>query len=234
MTGRTPSKSDVSRPLDDGEYTYKKSFYQSADVAADYDFHRLGSSSRQRRHRANWRVIRRALERAGDISSVLDLPGGTGRFSRLVADGGCRVFCADISLDMMLVSARNHRNVTAVGDYVQADAEGLPYCDGAFDCVLSIRFLHHVDGDDRVRILRELGRVSRRWLIVDLRHRYSYHWLRWGMKRLFGRVSRRPPRLTRRQLRTEMAAAGLRIVDVKSVAPIFSDKWIVLAEVSHR
>lgn len=231
---RKPSKSDVSRPLDDGEYGYKKTFYQSAEVAADYDFHRLGSPSRQRRHHANWRVIRRALVRAGPVDTVLDLPCGTGRFSRLVAESGARVIGSDISLAMMAVAAEVHRGVAGVGGFVQADAERLPFRDDAFDCVLSIRFLHHVDGDHRVRILRELGRVARRWVIVDLRHRYSYHWLRWLAKRLFGRIARLPPRLTRRRLEAEMKAASLEIVDVSSVAPVFSDKWIVLAEVADR
>ncbi len=233
MNSQQPSKTDVSRPLDDGEYAYKKAFYQSADVAEDYDFHRLGSAGRRRRHMANWKVIERALDAAVGASSVLDLPCGTGRFSRLIANRGCRVSCSDISLEMMSVARKVHSGIDSVTDFVQADAEQLPYPDDAFDCVTSIRFLHHVDGEARVNILRELGRVSGRWLIVDLRHRYSYHWLKWGVKRLFGRVSRMPPRLTRRQLESEMTQAGLRIVKVFSVAPIFSDKWIVLAEAAH-
>ena len=98
MSSRQPGKTDASRPLVDGDYAYKKAFYQSEEVAADYDFHRLGSASRRRRHRANWKVIERALDGTTDVASVLDVPCGTGRFSRLIAEKEIRVLCSDISL----------------------------------------------------------------------------------------------------------------------------------------
>jgi DNA-binding HxlR family transcriptional regulator len=81
-----------------------------------------------------------------------------------------------------------------------------------------------------VRILKEFARIARRWVIVDLRHRYSYHWLRWKAKHLFGQIARLPPRMTRRQLASEVTEAGLVIRKVFSVAPVFSDKWIVVLE----
>jgi len=230
MTSRKPGKTDRSRPRDDGEYAYKKAFYQSSEVASDYDFHRLGSSSRQRRHRSNWKVIRRALGLTQGVKTVLDLPCGTGRFSGLVGELGYKVLCSDISVEMMTVAQKAHEGDTAIAGFFRADAERLPFAHQSVDCVLSIRFLHHADSKDRVRILQEFARVSRRWVIVDLRHRYSYHWLRWRGKYLLRQIARMPPRMTRRQLFREATEAGLVIRNVFSVAPIFSDKWIVVLE----
>ncbi len=230
MTSRKPGKTDRSRPRDDGEYAYKKAFYQNSEVASDYDFHRLGSPSRQRRHRSNWKVLRRALDLTKGVETVLDLPCGTGRFSGLVGELGYKVLCSDISIAMMTVAQKVHEGDSAIAGFLRADAERLPFAPQSIDCVLSIRFLHHADAEHRVRILKEFARIARRWVIVDLRHRYSYHWLRWKAKHLFGQIARLPPRMTRRQLASEVTEAGLVIRKVFSVAPVFSDKWIVVLE----
>ncbi len=58
--------------------------------------------------------------------------------------------------------------------YVRADAEAMPFPAKSVDCVMSIRFLFHVDPQTRRRMLREFGRVSRRWIIADYRHKYSF------------------------------------------------------------
>jgi 2-polyprenyl-3-methyl-5-hydroxy-6-metoxy-1,4-benzoquinol methylase len=50
------------------------------------------------------------------------------------------------------------------------DALTLPYPDASFDVVLASLILHHMDGEDQVRLLRELYRVARRVVLVnDLR-----------------------------------------------------------------
>jgi SAM-dependent methyltransferase len=226
---RRPSRSDVSRPREDG-YAYKKGFYRQADVAADYDFHRFGSPERQRRNRRKWRAIVRALDEAGAVRSVLDLPCGTGRFSGALAARGADVVAADISLEMIRGAREKSPAVGSLLGYVQADAEALPFADDAFDCVACIRFMFHVDSATRVRILREMRRVSRRWLVVDYRHRYTARWLKWRILSALGLARRRLDRVTRGELASEFAAAGLAVRRVIPVTRLFSDKWIVLGE----
>ena len=79
----------------------------------------------------------RLQPRAGE--HVLDLATGTGWGSRVIAQrfAGVRVTGADIA-DQMLEHARS--TATRLGlsiDYKQADAEQLPFADGAFDAVIS-------------------------------------------------------------------------------------------------
>ncbi len=51
-------------------------------------------------------------------------------------------------------------------NYVRATALALPFSDGAFEFVLSARLSHHIrDHEQRLQHLRELLRVSRRWLM---------------------------------------------------------------------
>jgi len=230
---KKPSRNDVSKPKVE-EYAYKKEFYRDAAVAADYDQHRFMTPKRKRRNARKWRAIQRALDKTTGVRSVLDLPCGTGRFTGDLAGSGLKVIGGDISLQMMREAAASRRldNAGILG-YVQADAEALPFSSESIDCIVSIRFMFHVDPVTRRRILREMGRISRRWLVVDYRHRYSARWVLWRVRHALGLLRQTPERVSRGGLRSEFDDAGLQIRSVIPVRRWLSDKWIVLAEATH-
>ena len=62
---------------------------------------------------------------------------------------------------------------------VRADAPNLPFADGSFDYAITNMFLHHLDDDQIVTVLRETSRVARRGIIVAdlLRNRRAYAWI---------------------------------------------------------
>jgi len=116
---------------------------------------------------------------------------------------------------------------------VRADAEALPFRAKSADCVMSIRFLFHVDPQTRRRMLREFGRVSRRWIIADYRHKYSFRYGVWKLTRAL-RLTRRPfERVSVKSMKSEFEDAGLRVVKIVAVRRWLSDKWVVLAESGH-
>jgi len=227
---KRPSSRDPSTPKADG-YTYKKKFYQSDAVAEDYDRHRFTTRARQKRNRREWATTLRALRKATGAHVVLDLPCGTGRFTGNVARAGYEVIGADISTPMMRQAlAKPELALDNIIGYVQADAERIPLASASVDIAMSIRFMHHVDSQTRRRILREMGRVSKRWLVIDYRHRYAPRWVIWRIARSLG-LTRKPfARVTRREMESEFHDAGLNIVDVLPTRRGLSDKWIVLAE----
>jgi ubiquinone/menaquinone biosynthesis C-methylase UbiE len=233
---KRPGKNDPSRPTKDG-YDYKREFYRSDQVAEDYDFHRFSSPERQKRNARKWAAIRRALSQTTGVRTILDLPCGTGRFTGALAREGYEVVGSDISHEML----RKASSVTqqgmpanqpaAIRGYVQANAEKLPLRDNSLDCVVSIRFMMHVDPVTRVRMLREFARVSRRWVIVDYRHKYTF---RYVLTHTFGKLGfgRTPlSRVSTDELHEEFRKAGFVVRDVIRVStPLLSDKWVVLAE----
>nr|WP_297459746.1 bifunctional demethylmenaquinone methyltransferase/2-methoxy-6-polyprenyl-1,4-benzoquinol methylase UbiE [uncultured Halomonas sp.] len=114
---------------------------------------------------------RLTLERAGVRRGhhVLDIAGGTGdltlKFSRLVGPTG-RVVLADINQSMLAVG-RDKLLDSGVGDnveYVQANAERLPFPDNSFDCITIAFGLRNVTDKDAAlasmtRVLKPGGRL---------------------------------------------------------------------------
>lgn len=231
---RKPGRGDISRADRAANYAYKKRFYQSPEVASDYDFHRFGSPERQRRNTRKWKTIRRALARAGgrdSIRTILDLPCGTGRFTGHLGRDGYDVIGSDIAMEMMQVAAKQLAGTPGLHGYVRADAEHLPLTDNAIDCVMSIRFLLHIDPATRVSIVREMARVSTRWLILDYRHKHSYRYVTLRLRQMLGVPSaRKLPQVSRAEMTRELEAAGVRVTKIFPVASFFSDKWVVLCE----
>ncbi|WJG09106.1 bifunctional demethylmenaquinone methyltransferase/2-methoxy-6-polyprenyl-1,4-benzoquinol methylase UbiE [Aliiglaciecola sp. LCG003] len=100
---------------------------------------------------------------------VLDLAGGTGdlaaKFSKMVGPTG-KVVLADINNAMLTVGRDKLRNLGLVGnlEYVQANAEMLPFPDNTFD-VITIAFgLRNVTDKDKAlasmyRVLKPGGRL---------------------------------------------------------------------------
>lgn len=223
------SRKGISEPKRAG-YGYKKRFYRDDDVAAHYDRERFDGPFKRRRNRRKWRTIRRALAAIeAPVRRVADLPCGTGRFTADLAGPGIDVVGCDISIEMMREAARGADAAERVRGFVQTDAESLPFREDAFDAIVSIRFMFHVDPDTRIAILREMGRVAP-FQVVDYRHRYSYRYAKWRVLRALGLTGRELERVSRAELARELAAAGLETVAIFPVARVFSDKWIVLAE----
>ncbi|MGB2426230.1 MAG: bifunctional demethylmenaquinone methyltransferase/2-methoxy-6-polyprenyl-1,4-benzoquinol methylase UbiE [Alteromonas sp.] len=123
---------------------------------------------------------------------VLDLAGGTGdltaKFSRLVGEKG-QVILADINREMLKVGRDKLRDKGIVGnvDYVQANAEELPFPDNHFDLITMAFGLRNVTDKDKAlasmfRVLKPGGRLlvlefskpTQEWLskVYDA---YSFH-----------------------------------------------------------
>ena len=209
---------------DDARWERKQSLYQDPAVVASYDELRFTRGTGRRSTERKWRAIRAGIGEEFDaLRSVLDLPCGTGRFTGHFLGAGKRVVAADRSIPML--SAARGKREGAV--YACCDAERLPFADRSFDLVLSVRFLLHVPRDRRAGVLREMARVARRWVVVDVRHRYS---LATVSKRWRARLAGRPLpslRYSLREIDEDLRAAGLSLAKRTWLAPGFSEKMLL-------
>jgi SAM-dependent methyltransferase len=221
-------------------YEHVKRRYRDSVVATTYDSSRFLSARGQKRNRLTLAAIQRAFDKAASlgtpIRSCLDLPCGTGRLFPWLLQRRLRFVGADISLEMMQAAWSKEHIANGGGlslALVQCDGESLPFKGQSLDAVFSIRFMFHVPREVRIRMLQEMGRVSRRWLIVDFRHCYN---MRWCFRRLcygLGLARHLGEVWSRASLHREAAEAGLRLVGFFSPRrglAFFSDKWIVLLE----
>lgn len=120
------------------------------DVAARYDLTNallsLGSASL-------WRIatVRALGIQAGD--RVLDIAAGTGTSSAAIARAGARVTALDFSPGMVAVGRQRHPDI----EFVEGDAEQLPFDDASFEAVTISFGLRNVK--DPHRALAEMRRV---------------------------------------------------------------------------
>lgn len=140
-----------------------------------------------------------ALRDTGEDVSILDV--GTGNAGSLLdlvrwgrAGGGT---WGGVGLDLhpqvVTIARRNVRSL-AVIRIVQGDALRLPFRDEAFDVVLSILTLHHLEHAAAVQAVTEMARVARRRVLVNDLHR---HPVNYALARLLSWTLWRGDRLTR-------------------------------------
>ena len=144
-------------------YPAKQRYWGS--IAREYNQWRLGSPARRfiwgREFRLLERIVREQIEEG---STILDAPTGTGRFLSLFENLGHKAAGIDISADML--KAQNNLSRTHNALLLRGDCEKLPFGNGSFDYIFSLRFLGHVPPEVRVRVLQEFKRVARKGMIV--------------------------------------------------------------------
>ena len=90
---------------------------------------------------------------------ILDLATGTGWTARRVAELGARVTAVDIAEPLLAAARSEAAHLSERLTFQQADAEALPFADGAFDGVISTYGVIFAGRPDRAAA--ELARVTR-------------------------------------------------------------------------
>ena len=215
-------------------YERAKARYRDAAVAAAYDSWRYETPRGRRKNRRDLAAIGRALDEAArrgePVREALDLPCGTGRLAPLLFERSISAAGADVSLEMLLETFRKLGKKFPI---FQCSADAIPLRPASFDAVFAIRFLFHLERPSRAAVFREMARVSRRWLILDVRHRYTLRWVGWRIRHALGLLPSVQHRFSRAGLEEELSEAGLAVCGIYPSRRYFgwvSDKWTVLAE----
>ena len=99
-------------------------------------------------------------------SSVLDVAGGTGNAAIAAARSNCHVTCTDYVPELLERGRERARAERLDIAFEAADAEALPYADGAYDAVLSV--FGAMFAPDQPRAAAELARVCRPGGLIGL------------------------------------------------------------------
>ncbi len=214
-------------------WTERREGWTDEDVASDYDARRFAGPMQRRKHANDARLVRGLLARVGAGLHVLDAPTGTGRMVQDLLAAGHRVTGIDLSEPMLhqaLQSPGAGPNAGGFRGFLSGEIERLPFRDDAFDAVISLRFLFHAkDPEVRARLLAEFHRVSP-WMIGHVRSRENLkHAGRW-LRSHAGLSRRYRPAQGRRELASELASCGWRLVESTPVSRVFSDKVLFLAQ----
>ncbi len=191
----------------------------SGDYARRYKEERFHTFWGRRTHERESRAVADLLSLAAPLEGPwLDMPCGAGRLTPLLPEA----VCCDLNPEMLRLLDPSFPSVLASG-------LALPFRDRAFEGVLSIRFLPHLAGPaERIQALKEMARVSRRWVLVSFFHALSLQEARRRIKQVLFHRRRGRRAQTYGSFRREALEAGLRPVAARPLAPLLSEQWIVL------
>jgi ubiquinone/menaquinone biosynthesis C-methylase UbiE len=169
--------------------------------------------------RALARLIRCRLK-AGD--RALDVPSGYGRFAEILSSEGIWTVHADRSTAMLRLGLQDEFQE---GSPVIADVRSLPFRSDAFDLVMSVRMLQHLDPEGSRAALSELTRVCRRTLVLTF---YAPTFLHRLQRRLSGR--KRLNLMRFEEVKSRVKGAGMRVRLSRKLLPFYHAQSVAVFE----
>jgi hypothetical protein len=133
-------------------------------------------------------------------------------------------------MQMMAVARRRSAQWRGRVAFCQMDCLCLPLADRAVTSTFSLRFLQHFAPEDRILFLRELRRVSQRWVVVTLGLSTPWLRLRRRIKRGLGLREGLRHVATNQDIAEELRQAGLREVQRRWTVPFLSEQVLLVCE----
>ncbi len=204
--------------------TDPKSAYQSEAVAQSYNLQRFSGLKGRMTDYLEKKAFRKALAHCPKEGLFLDVPCGTGRFTRVLAREGYNVIGADISLAMLRQAHLGSTDMGYVG-FICCDAEHLPFKDNALSNLSSMRFLNHLNQSTRLNVLREFNRVIAHFILAGYFNRCTFQ----GVRRYIQGFSKKQfDNCLHMQPKSETMSLNLHLDRNWSILPIFSGTNVVL------
>lgn len=194
----------------------------------DYEKRRYRGLDQRLVDRREKKILNRELRRLvtekegkdGTLPVLLDAPCGFGRFTGLLLGLGARLVSCDLSFPMVERALENEPDPRHMGGAV-ADVRGrLPFHDGAFSVVVSMRLFHHLrEENDRKAVLGEFARVARDGAVLSFYRAGGLHKMQRRIRKLFKKSQRKIKMLPGRTFENEAEAAGFSVVRIVPLFP---------------
>ena len=167
--------------------------YNSPEGADSYRNEYRAKLHRKVSDKLERKLFERIFQQTGRLESFLDLPCGRGRLRSLFLEHADKLLEADWSYHM-LVGNRGDHGPHERCSYLRASGLALPFAEDSFDGVASIRLNHHMDEEqERIKHVRELMRVARRYVIVTF---FDYHSFKNRLRRFRATYNKKRPKAT--------------------------------------
>lgn len=193
---------DNKKPADQTSEAYQQN-YQKDQRAATYN---AKYRDRWTKRISTWREFRlldRMLRNQGRCKVLLDLPCGGGRLSPPMARYADLLIEADVALGQLRYG-RVHGRVPTHQVWMTASGFHIPLRDASVDGTVCVRLNHHLPTEaEREGLVRELLRVSKRFLIMSF---FDYYSLKNTLRRLRRPFNRKPPKSTMKVAELERLA----------------------------
>lgn len=151
----------------------------------------------------------RAALRPAEAAAVLDIGGGDGAITEAVAKGCPRIVVLEPNPKKRARGSSRRPQI----EFLDGRAEGLPFSDGSFTCVLSVGAFHHFS--DQRMALQEIRRVLQaEGRLVLIEHDPTGGRGRWEARFAPGVARRRP-----NYLQAMLAREGFVSIEISRVSP---------------
>lgn len=211
---------------------YKAKYvYKDENEALNYDKVRFKNIKGKIIDRFEKRLIHKAIKKTGlhVPARILDIPCGTGRISIDLALKGFELVGVDVSKAMVREAKKKIENL-CIKNRISlqiGDAEALSFEDSNFDIVVCLRLFGHLPTDTRLSVLKEMSRVSKKFVITAYYNRSSIQGLLRRRKRNKKNIYWNPVNIN--QIDKELEKASLKRIAIFNILPGVSETVIVLA-----
>ena len=172
------------------------------------------------------RIVKKLLLKAKITSgSILNSPCGYGRFTNLFNLLKLKITFFDLH-PKMVTRCRNSYGSNE-HSFINGSIRTLPFKNKTFDAVINIRFFHHYfEQEDRLIMLRELQRVTKRYLILTYYNNTVAH-------KIIKKINDKGNRIVmfkKKEFYRELLSVGLKPVIEKAPLPVLHAQRFLLLE----
>lgn len=195
--------------------------YQRDQAAATYNVKYRSHWTKRMSTRREFRLLDKLLGSQGRSKALLDLPCGGGRLSPSMAPHADLLIETDVALGQVRY-LREHGRVATEQAWMIASGFRIPLRDASVDGAVCVRLTHHLPKEaERQHLVRELLRVSRRFVIVTF---FDYHSMKNTFRRLSRPFNRKSPKSTMKKEELQRLAeeCGARLVAYPALSLLWS------------
>lgn len=214
-------------------------------------------SLRKIRNKLIFRIFEKSLQYTNTKDKICMVPCGQGWYLDDFFKQDYKLVGGDIDSKRTKISFDKAHKIWNNGytpSILNVNLKNLPFRDNSFNCIITIRTIGHFPEDFRIACLKEMKRVSKKWILVQYASKYT---LKYFYRKVLNSSlldNKIKPRLlkdhkgkpeedyrqfkaltglkkmNKKELAEEAGKAGLKVIKVFSLFPLLSERWYVLLE----